>query len=270
MGLPPLPPPPIRLVPRPPRASSLGAIGISLALHGGIIAVSVAGTGGSVSTQASSASPPRRETVPVLFAGFDVSTRPTSSPTAVPTPPRRRADLPPAPHVELAAASPLPIDVPAVASVAIPAEPARPSVETRLGIRAPTPNANHGLASVAELRGRPSDACPELRRPRPGNDRDTLAVAVAFVVDTVGRIDPSTLRVVQAPGRPDALTGFVPHIYTISTSARVDRSLPTEVSEYGAILADDVLSHVSGLRFRPGSRNGRPAESMVLIACQVT
>jgi hypothetical protein len=93
---------------------------------------------------------------------------------------------------------------------------------------------------------------------------------VTFIVDTVGRIDQATMRVVQAPGRPDAEPGFVPHIYTVSASARVDRSLPTEVSEYGAIVADDVLSHVSSLRFRPGSRNGRPAKSMVLISCQVT
>jgi hypothetical protein len=126
------------------------------------------------------------------------------------------------------------------------------------------------MGRAAELRGNPTDACPQLRRPRPGGGRrDTLAVAVAFIVDTIGRIDQATMRVVQAPGRSDVHTGFVPHIYTVSASARVDRSLPTEASAYGAIVAGDVLSHVSSLRFRPGSRNGRPAQSMVLISCQV-
>jgi hypothetical protein len=135
----------------------------------------------------------------------------------------------------------------------------------------PLPPADHGMGRAAELRGNPSDACPQLRRPRSGpGHRDTLAVAVTFIVDTIGRIDRATMRVVQAPGHPEVHAGYVPHIYTVSASARIDRSLPTEVTEYGAIVVHDVLRHVSGLRFRPGSRNGRPAQSMVLISCQVT
>ena len=128
-----------------------------------------------------------------------------------------------------------------------------------------------GISSAAQLRGNPGDACPEIRRPGAWTDsRDMLAVAVAFVVDSSGAIDPATMKVVQAPGMPALRTGFVPHIYTVSAAARIDRSLPHEIGAFGAIVADDVLNHVARLRFRPGLLNGRPAQSMVLISCQVS
>ncbi len=94
-----------------------------------------------------------------------------------------------------------------------------------------------------------------------------VEVAVKFVVDSLGAIDRSTLRVVNAPGTPAIATGFIPHIYAVGGTARVNRSLPEALPQYGAIVADDVLRHVASLRFRPGTRNGRPTRSSVLVAC---
>jgi hypothetical protein len=126
-----------------------------------------------------------------------------------------------------------------------------------------------GTTKVAELLAKAGDACPVLRRPRHLEDTERgLEVAVLFVVDTLGAVDPTTVRVVQAPGVAPKPTGFVPHIYAVSATVRVDRSMPETVPAYGAKVAGDVVQHVSTLRFRPGTRNGRPARSSVLVACQ--
>ncbi|MFL5515899.1 MAG: hypothetical protein ACJ8DJ_07070 [Gemmatimonadales bacterium] len=61
---------------------------------------------------------------------------------------------------------------------------------------------------------------------------------------------------------------FVPHIYALGAAARVDRALPEGAPEFGAIIAEDVLQHVAALRFRPGTRNGLPTRSSVLVACR--
>jgi hypothetical protein len=73
--------------------------------------------------------------------------------------------------------------------------------------------------------------------------------------------------VVEAPGTPAIAPGFIPHIYAVGGTATVDRSLPEALPEYGAIVAGDLLRHVTNLRFRPGTRNGRPTRSSVLVVC---
>jgi hypothetical protein len=126
-----------------------------------------------------------------------------------------------------------------------------------------------GSTRVAELLSKAGNACPELRRPGHLNGPEAaLEVAVSFVVDSLGAVDPATMQVVQAPGMPVPKRWFVPHIYAVATTARVDRGLPEAAPEFGAIIARDVLRHVAGLRFRPGTRNGRPTRSSVLVACR--
>jgi hypothetical protein len=138
------------------------------------------------------------------------------------------------------------------------------------GQHAVTMNADsgrRGTSRVAELLTIPGKACPELRRPAHLDSGVDLEVAVKFVVDSLGAVDRATLRVVNAPGTPAIAPGFIPHIYAVGRTARVDRSLPEALSQYGAIVADDLLRHVASLRFRPGTRNGRPTRSWVLVAC---
>lgn len=292
MGLPHFPPSPIRLLPYATRAPVIRATGLSLALHGGIVALVVSGSGRWIAPQLASAP----AATPLVLTVTFIASGPAGAGAIQPTSTQTHAShsttqrLPPAPRFDFAA-----LEDPLLAAESAPtlvlqeveASPSwglhdrsRAPAETApvqsqgrqaIGQRAGFTPIGGGVTSVAELRGNPGDACPELRRPQAWNgSRDSLAVAVAFVVDTSGRIDQATLRVVQAPGRPSERTGFVPHIYTVSANVRIDRSLPVTAPEYGAIVARDVMTHVSGLRFRPGSRNGRPAQSMVLISCQVT
>jgi hypothetical protein len=124
-----------------------------------------------------------------------------------------------------------------------------------------------GTSRVAELLTIPAKPCPELRRPAHLGSEVRLEVAVKFVVDSLGAVDRATLQIVKAPGTPAVAPGFVPHIYAVGGNARVDRSLPEALPKYGAIVADDLLRHVAGLRFRPGTHNGRPIRSSVLVAC---
>jgi hypothetical protein len=124
-----------------------------------------------------------------------------------------------------------------------------------------------GTSRVAELLTIPGKACPELRRPAHLDSEVELEVAVKFVVDSLGAVDRTTLQVVKAPGTPAIAPGFIPHIYAVGGTARVDRSLPEALPQYGAILSDELLRHVASLRFRPGTRNGRPTRSSVLVAC---
>jgi hypothetical protein len=125
-----------------------------------------------------------------------------------------------------------------------------------------------GIAKVAEFIGKSGDARPVLRIPRRVGSAGTIAVAVTFVVDTFGAVDRATLRVVERPGEPPEPTGFIPHIYAVGASVRVDRSLDDVQAAYGMIVSGDVLRHVAALRFRPALRNGLPVRSSVLVACQ--
>lgn len=130
--------------------------------------------------------------------------------------------------------------------------------------------AGHGGSKVAELVAGAGTACPTLRRPPSGAPPSgELAVAVAFVVDTTGAVDPRTVRVVQSPERPQTDTRFVPHIYAVSTTAEVDdglRDLPP--TAYDSTLTRDVVTHVRTLLFHPATRDGRVTRSAVLVSCQ--
>jgi hypothetical protein len=93
-----------------------------------------------------------------------------------------------------------------------------------------------------------------------------VSVAVAFVVDTSGKVDPSKLRVVESPGRHSAGRGFYPRIYVVGTKAgRAPSSM--DQAGYDSVVTRAVASHIAGLRFRPALVGGRPVSSLVLVAC---
>jgi hypothetical protein len=140
-----------------------------------------------------------------------------------------------------------------------------------LGFRMPTTGirpAKRGLDRVAELVGRTGSACPELRTPAAWTKRE-FAVALAFVVDTNGAVDPATLRVIESPGRPQTEHRVYSHIYVVGATVRVDaRRINPAV--YDSVLIQDVASHVAGLVFRPALREGRAIRSNVLVSCQTS
>jgi hypothetical protein len=140
-----------------------------------------------------------------------------------------------------------------------------------LGFRMPTTGigpARRGLDRVAELVGRTGSACPELRTPAAWTKRQ-FAVALAFVVDTNGAVDPATLRVVESPGRPQTEHRVHSHIYVVGATVRVD-TRRINPAAYDSVLTEEVASHVAGLVFRPALRQGRAIRSNVLVSCQTS
>jgi hypothetical protein len=140
-----------------------------------------------------------------------------------------------------------------------------------LGFQAPTTGARParlGQDRVAELVGEAGSACPELRTPAAWSKRQ-FAVAVAFVVETNGTVDPATLRVIESPDRPQTEHRFHSHIYVVGASVRVD---PGHINPaaYDSVLTEAVASHVAGLVFRPALREGRAIRSTVLVSCQTS
>jgi hypothetical protein len=139
-----------------------------------------------------------------------------------------------------------------------------------LGFRGPTTAvepARHGLDRLPELVGGTGSACPE-PRPSGAGARRQSAVAVAFVVDTNGRVDPATLQVIESPGQPRTDHRFHARVYVVGTSLRVDhgRIPPPATNDSG--LTEEVASHVAGLLFRPAMREDRVIRSTVLVSCQ--
>ncbi len=124
-----------------------------------------------------------------------------------------------------------------------------------------------GTTRVVELLSGAGTACPELRRP-PGRPEGEIAVAIAFVVDTSGAVDPATLRIIESPDRVPTEHRFYSHIYAVSTTARVDGHLRDVATGYDSVLTEEVVSHVRGLLFRPAMRQGRVIRSTVLVSCQ--
>jgi hypothetical protein len=90
-------------------------------------------------------------------------------------------------------------------------------------------------------------------------------VAVAFVVDTSGKVDPSRIHVVESPGREPAGRGFYPRIYVVGTKAGPTRGV--DPAGYDSLVTHTVTSHIAALRFRPALVGGRPVSSTVLVAC---
>jgi len=96
-----------------------------------------------------------------------------------------------------------------------------------------------------------------------------LAVTVAFVVDTHGVVDRTTLRVIESPGRPQTEHRFQSHIYVVGAKVRPDRG-HTDPAAYDSVVSREVASHVADLMFRPALREGRRVRSTVLISCQTS
>jgi hypothetical protein len=124
-----------------------------------------------------------------------------------------------------------------------------------------------GATRVVELVSGAGTACPELRRP-PGQREREVVVAIAFVVDTSGAVDPATLQVIESPDRLRTEHRYYSHIYAVSTSARIDGHLRDIAAGYDSVLTEEVASHVRGLLFRPAMRKGRVIRSTVLVSCQ--
>ena len=138
-----------------------------------------------------------------------------------------------------------------------------------LGFRGPTTAvepAGHGLDRLPELVGGTGSACPE-PRPSPAGAKRQSAVAVAFVVDTNGRVDPATLEVIESPGQPRTDHRFRARVYVVGASLRVNPGrIPPAASD--SVLTEEVASHVARLVFRPALREDRVIRSTVLVSCQ--
>jgi hypothetical protein len=138
-----------------------------------------------------------------------------------------------------------------------------------LAFRGPTTAvepARHGLDRLPELVGGASSACPELGPP--ARTKPQSAVAVAFVVDTSGRVDRATLQVIESPGQPRTDHQFHARVYVVGASLGVDpgRTPPTATSD--SVLTEEVASHVAELVFRPALREDHVIRSTVLVSCQ--
>jgi hypothetical protein len=273
MGLPPSPPLPIRLLPTMPRVWCIPAAGLSLVLHGGAVALAASVCGRWLGVRPAETSLSHSRTTAVSFVTIATSARPDAprshggkagdSQSARNRPPQSQV-------FESSLFALIPVGLNRAELAARP-EPPTESVQPELASEAGAASVAEarGITTVAELRSRQRDACPVLRRP-PGFafPQEGLEVAVAFVVDTLGMVDPTTLRVVSRPGEPDLVTGLVPHIYAVGVKLRKDPTLRDAGPAYGAILADDLVRHVATLQFRPASRDGHPSRSGVLVACR--
>jgi hypothetical protein len=150
--------------------------------------------------------------------------------------------------------------------------PAEPGLTGELGFRVPGPGEfgppERGVDRVAELMVGAGSACPELRPPVALAHRG-LAVTVAFVVDTRGMVDRTTLRVIESPGRPQTEHRFQSHIYVVGAKVRPDRG-HIDPAAYDSVVSNEVASHVADLVFRPALKGGRKVRSTVLISCQTS
>jgi hypothetical protein len=128
--------------------------------------------------------------------------------------------------------------------------------------------ARHGLDRQPELVGATGLACPELRSSAARTKRQAT-VAVAFVVDTNGRVDRATLQVIESPGQPRTDHRYHARVYVVGANLRMDsgRTLPTAND---SALTEEVASHVAGLLFRPALREDRVVRSTVLVSCQTS
>ena len=112
----------------------------------------------------------------------------------------------------------------------------------------------HGLDRLPELVGGTGSACPELRASATRTTGQS-AVAVAFVVDTNGRVDPATLQVLESPGQPRTDHRFLTRVYVVGATLRVNRGRSPPTAD-DAVLTKEVASHVAGLVFRPALPGG--------------
>jgi hypothetical protein len=140
-----------------------------------------------------------------------------------------------------------------------------------LGFRAPeigVDSARRGLDRLPELMGGTGTACPELQVPAASTKPQT-AVAVTFVVDTNGTVDPATLQVIESPGQPRTDRRFHARVYVVGASALADSGRSPPAADDSA-LTEEVASHVADLVFRPALRRGRAIRSSVMVSCQTS
>jgi hypothetical protein len=111
-------------------------------------------------------------------------------------------------------------------------------------------------------------ACPELQVPAASAEPQT-AVAVTFVVDTNGTVDPATLQVIESPGQPRTDRRFHARVYVVGASAPADSGRSPPAAD-DSVLTEEVASYVAGLVFRPALRRGRAIRSSVMVSCQTS
>lgn len=227
------------------------------------------------------------------------ATRPPAAPTPAKRVARRTTQLQtPAPRIRLATQQPViqedegPLAPPALrpmevqyarapVSAPLSSEPVSTSTEPRPGAQsredgeaagAPrAPMFGRGDLRVAELVTAPGTACPALRQPPGWKARDgALIVAVGFVVDTQGVVDPNSLRIVQSAAGPHAPNEYFSHIYVVGQNPTVDRQLREAGASWDSVVTDDVVRHVKALAFRPATRDGHAERSTVLVSCQAS
>jgi hypothetical protein len=150
---------------------------------------------------------------------------------------------------------------PGVTVAAIPMTP--PPAETGPESGPPVPRGVYQAAALVTPAG---SACPELPAAAPEWDGREVSVAVAFVVDTSGKVDPSRIHIVESPGRQPAGRGFYPRIYVVGTKAGPGRA-GVDPARYDSLVTHAVTSHIAALQFRPALVGGRPVRSTVLVAC---
>ena len=149
---------------------------------------------------------------------------------------------------------------PGVTVTAIPLTP--PPAETGTESGPPVPRGVYQAAALVTPAG---SACPELPAAPAWVGRE-VAVAVAFVVDTGGKVDPSRIHIVESPGRLPAGRGFYPRIYVVGSKAGPTRG-GVDPARYDSLVTNAVTSHIAALQFRPALVGGRPVRSTVLVAC---
>jgi hypothetical protein len=149
---------------------------------------------------------------------------------------------------------------PGVTVAAIPVTP--PPAETAPESGPPVPRGVYQAATLVTPAG---SACPELPAAPGWNGRE-VSVAVAFVVDTSGKVDPSRIHIVESPSRQPAGRGFYPRIYVVGTKAGPTRG-GVDPAAYDSLVTHAVTSHIAALQFRPALVGGRPVSSTVLVAC---
>jgi hypothetical protein len=157
------------------------------------------------------------------------------------------------------------------------AEPLAPGATVGLGQIVATPHSDstggrglagsrQGLDRLPELVGGTGSACPELRAAAT-KTKGQSAVAVAFVVDTNGRVDPATLQVIESPGQPRTDHRFLGRVYVVGASMQVNPGRSRPAADDSALIKE-VASHVAGLVFRPALQSDRVIRSTVLVSCQ--
>jgi hypothetical protein len=166
-------------------------------------------------------------------------------------------------------------------SAPLSSEPMASAAAPRPGVQSPedgqaagaprAPMFGRGDLRVAELVTAPGTACPTLRQPPGWKPRDgALIVAVGFVVDTQGVVEPSSLRIMQSIDGPREPNQYFSHIYVVGQNRTVDRELRKAGPTWDSLVTDEVVRHVKALAFRPATRDGHAERSTVLVSCQAS